>query len=457
MTRRSGASVAGGLCVLAGVALTGCGNAAPQAAAEANAQSNGSQDRNASNNCAAADRTIKLPAGFCAVIFADSLGRTRHIAVAPNGAVYVNTWSSKSTKMRNAPGGFIVALRDADGDGKAELVERFGTVYQAGKPGGGSGIAVYNDALYVEVDDRIVRYALAAQALVPKGEPDTILGGLPMEGDHPMHTFAIAPNGTLYVNSGSMTNSCQVQNRTLASPGQRPCAELDTRAGVWRYDANRTGQTFSRAERFATGMRNNVALAVNPRDGALYAAIHGREQLGDHWPRLFTDEQNSELPAEVFARIALGNDFGWPYCYYDGQQDRHVLAPEYGGNGRVVGECANRHRPAVTFPAHWAPEAIAFYTGSAFPAPYQGGAFVSFHGSWNRSPTQAGFLIAFVPFADGKPTGTYEEFATGFAGPKMPVDPTQARHRPMGLAVGPNGALYVTDDTRGRVWRITIE
>ncbi|MGH7467815.1 MAG: PQQ-dependent sugar dehydrogenase [Longimicrobiales bacterium] len=450
MNRRVVNSITAWLSVGAGIALGG----APQVVTQANAQSQGDAG-GLSSDCALADRSITVPAGFCLTVFADNLGHARHIAVAPNGVVYINTWSSKYNKLQNAAGGFVVALRDADGDGKAETVERFGTVHQSGQPGGGTGIAVHENALYVEVDNKIVRYTLDAQSLVPKGDPETVLGGLPMEGDHPMHPFAIARNGALYVNSGSMSNSCQIENRRLESPGQKPCAELAMHAGVWRYDANKRDQVFSAHERFASGMRNNVALAVNPRDAALYAATHGRDQLGDHWPRLFSDEQNSELPAEVFARISQGNDFGWPYCYFDGVESRHVMAPEYGGNGKTVGECATRHHPAVAFPAHWAPEAIAFYTGTAFPVNYRGGAFVSFHGSWNRKPTQAGFLIAFVPFADGKPTGKYEEFATGFAGPALPAEPTRAKYRPMGLAVGPDGALYVSDDTKGRVWRIT--
>ena len=399
---------------------------------------------------------LTLPEGFCASVFAENLGHARHLAIAANGDVYVNTWSSKYNKMTNVPGGFIVALRDADQDGRAEIVQRFGTPYDDGKAGGGTGIALFNGALYVEAYDQIVRYRLDPASLVPATLPDTIVSGLPLEGDHLMHPFAIAPDGTLFVNSGSMTDSCQEQNRTPGSRGSTPCRELTTHAGIWRYDVKRLGQTFSAQDRFATGARNTVALAIHPRDGALYAAIHGRDQLADNWPKLYTAEQNNELPAEIFARVGQNNDFGWPYCYYDPSQGKYVLAPEYGGDGgKAVGPCAEKTAPLLTFPAHWAPEAIAFYTGNTFPDRYREGAFVAFHGSWTRTPQQSGFLVAFVPFAEGQPSGRYEEFATGFTGTPPVTDPAKAQYRPMGLAVGPDGALFVSDDQQGRIWRIT--
>jgi glucose/arabinose dehydrogenase len=407
-----------------------------------------------SNGCSEGNGGLRLPAGWCASVFADNLGHARHLAVAPTGDLYVNTWSSNYNGWTNAPGGFIVALRDADHDGKAEVIERFGTMYQSGKTGGGTGIAVQGDALYAEVDDKIVRYRLNSGSIVPSGESEIILSGLPMNGDHPMHPFFVTTDGTLYVSSGSATDSCQVKNRTRESPGRTPCDELTTRSGIWRYDANKTGQVFSPAERFATGIRNAVGMAAI--GNTLFAAIHGRDQLSSNWPKLYTDAQSNELPAELFVRIDQGDDFGWPYCYYDGMQHKYVQAPEYGGDGgKAVGDCAGKKQPAVFFPGHWAPEAVAFYTGNTFPDKYRNGAFVSFHGSWNRKPTQAGFLVAFVPFQGGKPSGNYEEFATGFAGTQPLRDPKNAPYRPMGLAVGTDGALYVSDDVKGRIWRIT--
>ena len=434
-------------CAAVAGTVTGCADQKSETAA--------APDNAAKSNVCEGDAGIAVPAGFCASIFADNLGHARHLAVAQNGDVYVNTWSSMYTMMKNAPGGYIVALRDTDHDGRAETVQRFGTVHQDGKPGGGTGIAVHGGALYVEVDNKIARYALGPDALVPQSEPETIVAGLPQGGDHPMHPFAIAADGLLYMDSGSPSNSCQEKNRAFESPGRKPCRELETRAGIWRYDTKKTGQAFSPRERYATGLRNPEALAVQPRDGVLYGVVHGRDQLSENWPKLYTVEQQNELPAEILAAISEGADFGWPSCYFDAMQAKQVLAPEYGGDGgRTVGDCATKGRPDVAFPAHWAPDALAFYSGTTFPAKYQGGAFVSFHGSWNRNPRQAGYLVAFVPFADGKPAGKYEEFAIRFAGPDAPADPAQAAYRPMGVAVSPDGALYVSDDTNGRVWRI---
>ena len=398
---------------------------------------------------------LTVPAGFCASVFADNLGRARHLTVAPSGDVYVNTWSSAYTELKNAPGGYLVALRDTNRDGKADQIERFGPVHQDGKAGGGTGIAVHRDALYVEDNGTIVRYRLASGPLVPQGHPEVIVSGLWTERGHIMHPFAITSNDVMYVNSGSITNSCQENDRTLESPGKSPCPELQLHAGIWRYDANKTGQAFSAAERYATGTRNAVALAVNEAD-ALYATLHGRDGLGPHWPKLYTTEHNNELPAEVFARIERGNDFGWPQCYFDGHQRKHVLAPEYGGDGgKAQAACAQKTQPVLTFPAHWAPNSMTFYRGSAFPAKYRGGAFVAFHGSHDRAPKQAGYLVAFVPFEAAKPAGRFEEFAKGFSGAAAVSAPTEARYRPMGLAVGPDGALYVSDDVTGKIWRIT--
>jgi glucose/arabinose dehydrogenase len=401
---------------------------------------------------------ITLPAGFCATVFADTIGHARHIVVNSNGDVYVNTWSGRYYTTPAHPGGFLVAMRDTNNDGKADIIKRFGPDSLRGNLGG-TGIAIYNGALYAEESSasagRIVRYTISTDSMTPTRASETIVAGLPVSGGHPMHPFAIGPAGEMYMNSGSATNSCQIKERTNESPGRQPCTELLTRGGIWRYDANKTNQRFSPGERYATGIRNAVAIAFDP-GGQLYATQHGRDQLHENWPKLYTADQGQNQPAEELLRIEQGGDYGWPYCYYDAVQRKLVLAPEYGGDGgKAVGECAAKKGPEVFFPAHWAPNGLVFYTGSLFPARYKDGAFIAFHGSWNRAPgPQEGYNVVFVPFAGGKPVdaASYEVFADGFAAAIK--QPDRAAHRPSGVAQGSDGALYITDDKAGRVWRV---
>jgi glucose/arabinose dehydrogenase len=392
---------------------------------------------------AASGAGVTFAQGFRGSVFADSLGMARHVAVAPNGDVYINTWRSPyDTARRIPPGGFIVALRDTNRDGRADVIRRFGQTSEEGGRGG-TGIAVYKGAVYAEAGPDILRYRLTPGELVPEGAPDTIVTGLPTKGSHPMHPFAIDSQGSLFVNSGSKSNSCQVKDRERESPGRRPCDDLATSAGIWRFDADRTKQRFTAASRYATGIRNADGLAVSG-DGQLYATQHGRDQLAENWPRLYDWKQSAELPAEELIRVERGGDYGWPYCYYDPNLQRRVLAPEYGGDGKQVGECAKKGAPVAVYPAHWAPNALALSDN---------GAFIAFHGSWNRAPEpQQGYNVVFQPFAGGKPSGDYQIVADGFAGARK--EPGLAAHRPAGVAVAPDGALYITDDAGGRVWRV---
>jgi glucose/arabinose dehydrogenase/mono/diheme cytochrome c family protein len=403
--------------------------------------------------CPDGNSGLKLPPGFCATIFADGVGHARHLVVAPDGVVYVNTWSGRyyGNDTPHA-GGFLVALKDNTGAGKSDFNQRFGETVQSGGAGG-TGIALYKDGLFAEINDKIVRYPLPAGSIVPTGVAVPVVTGLPLGGDHPMHPFTIAEDGSLYIDVATATNACQVQNRTPKSPGIDPCTELETRGGIWRYDANKTNQAFSPAGRFATGIRNAEGFAIDPV-GHIFVTQHGRDQLHANWPDLYKPDEEATQPAEELLLLRRGGDYGWPKCYYDAIQAKLVLAPEFGGDGgKTQGLCATKSAPIAAFPAHWAPNAMALYDKEQFPIRYRHGVFIAFHGSWDRAPyPQSGYNVVFQALEGDHAPGQCEVFADGFAG--AVESPGQAEHRPSGLAVGPDGSLFVADDVRGRIYRI---
>jgi glucose/arabinose dehydrogenase/mono/diheme cytochrome c family protein len=423
--------------------------------ASTRSQSNSAKEAK-STACPSDDAGLTLAAGFCATVFADGIGHARHLVVAPSGVVYVNTWSGRyyGHDVPHA-GGFLVALQDNTGRGKADVIERFGETVESGGAGG-TGIGMYKGSIYAEINDRIVRYALPAGAIVPRDAPETIVSGLPLSGDHPMHPFIIDADGTMYVDVASATNACQSQNRQLRSRGANPCAELETRGGIWRYDANKTNQAFSPAERYATGIRNAEGFAIDS-EGRLFVTQHGRDQLHANWPDLYKPFEEATQPAEELLPLKPGGDYGWPECYYDGVRRRLVSAPEYGGDGgERVGVCANKIAPVAAFPAHWAPNGMAGYYAKQFPARYRNGVFIAFHGSWDRAPyPQGGYNVVFQALLGDRAAGNCEVFADGFAGAVK--TPAGAAHRPSGVAVGPDGSLFVSDDIRGRIYRIVYK
>lgn len=403
--------------------------------------------------CPNDDSGLTLHPGFCATVFADGIGHARHMVAAPDGVLYVNTWSG-TYYGNDTPhaGGFLVALQDKTGSGKADTVERFGETVQSGGHGG-TGIGLYKGAIYAEINDRIVRYSLPSGSIVPSGSGETIVSGLPLGGDHPMHPFLISADGTLYVDVGSATNSCQQKNRMLKSAGLNPCTELETRGGIWRYDANKTNQKFSTDARFARGIRNAEGFALDS-NGEVLVTQHGRDQLRSNWPEFFSPDQEATLPAEELLLLKHDGDYGWPECYYDAFLEKRVLAPEYGGDGgKTIGLCASKLPPIAVYPAHWAPNAMVRYDQQQFPERYRHGVFIAFHGSWDRAPyEQGGFNVVFQPLEGTRASGECEIFADGFAGALK--TPAGAEHRPSGLAVGRDGSLFVSDDVRGRIYRI---
>lgn len=393
--------------------------------------------------CAPDNAGLKLPAGFCASLFAESLTAPRHMVVAPNGDLIVALRGARS-QSGAIPGG-VAILRDADGDGRAEARNKFGE-YSA------TEVRLVGTALYTENGGAILRYSLPAGAMSPAGAPDTIVSGLPSDRSHTAKTFVIQGDN-LFVNQGSATNVC-LEKGIPGEKGQDPCPELASRAGIWRYSATRTGQTLATGERYATGVRNAVAMATMPGTNQLYVMQHGRDLLATNWPQLFSNEKSAENPAEEMFAVNRGDDFGWPYCYFDVDLGKKVLAPEYGGDGRTEGLCAGKKGNVGSFPGHWAPNSLLFYSGAALPAKYKNGAFIVFHGAWNRAPLPLqGFKIVFQPLSRGRASGPFEVFVDGFYSVENNKY-TDLGGRPMGLTEGRNGELYLSDDQRGRIWRI---
>ena len=376
------------------------------------------------NGC---DLSLKLPDGFCATIVADTVGRARQLAIRSNGDVFVARIASRRDS------GGVSAIR-------GDTVERFGSSATHGL------VLASDSSLYVSTAHEVLHYRFAKNDLTPLRRVDTIVTGLP-SGPIPTHSLAFDFRGGLLVNISAAGAGCA---------GKMPCPDLATSAGIWRFDTGKRNQTMKDGARIATGLRDAIAIAANPRDTMIYAVSHGPDSLHERFPQIdaFTAATH---PGDEMIRVAsVRADYGWPYCYFDVIAGTRVQSPEYGGDGKAVGNCDRLIRPLIAFPAHWEPMSLLFPKDGKVPAKYAGGAFVAFHGSAHRSPLpEDGYVVVFVPFKNGAPTMAFETFADGFTGSMKSA--TGALHRPVGLAQGADGSLYLSDDKGGRIWKITYK
>jgi glucose/arabinose dehydrogenase/mono/diheme cytochrome c family protein len=395
------------------------------------------------------DGGISLPPGFRALVVADNLvvdkkvgntpERLRFLAVAPNGDLYAKGKT-----------GLIWAMRDTNGDGRFDLFKEFG-------PGdGGTHIMFHGGYLYHSSRTAVYRYKYTPGELVPTSPLETIVRDLPAEKDHDAKSFGFDESGGMIVEVGSPFNVYSDGDRRKGAKGKTDAEVTEfqkTYGGFWRFDPAKPNQTQADGVRFSTGHRHSLALQWHPVSKAFFMVQMGRDGLNTIDPAHYDELDNAERVSEVMHLLREGADLGWPRTYWDPFKKAHMLAPEYGGDGQKRMEPDPYDQPVVAFPGHWAPLQMALYNGTQFPAKYRGGMFVAFHGSWNRAPRpQAGYKVAFVPFtADGLPTGDYETFADGFNAADANV-PT--RYRPGGVAVAPDGSLYISETERGRIWRV---
>lgn len=335
------------------------------------------------------------PPGFETNIFADGLNGPRFIHFGPDGVLYV----------ADRGNGRIVTLPDANGDGMADEIGVF-----ADNLDNPHSLVYYDDAWYVGVPSGVIRLVDRDEDGVAD-ERTPLIDDYPTTGTHSTRTVAFLPDGRMVVAIGSSCNVCQEEDQR--------------RAAIVVYDGpDATGERI-----FAHGLRNAVGLTVHPETGALWATNNGRDLLGD------------DLPPETIYQVEEGANYGWPICINGYLED-----PDEG----FAGSCDGIGRPVVEMQAHSAPLGLVFYTGTAFPAAYQDDLFIAFHGSWNRSAL-TGYKVVRLPFENGQPAAAVEDFATGW----LNAAGSEVSGRPVGLAVGPDGALYISDDKSGYIYRIS--
>ena len=342
---------------------------------------------------------LKLPSGFHLAVFAEA-PHARQMAFSPGGVLLVTDMSD----------GSVLAFPDPKHTGHAER-----TVTVLSGLNAPHGIAFHNGKLYVTEINAVRRYDWDESQLRASA-PQKLVELPGSGGGHSTRTILFA-NGKMYVAVGSSCNVCEEDDKR--------------RAAVIEFNEDGSGQRI-----FASGLRNAVGLTLNPKTNTIWATDNGRDWLGDDLP-----------PEEVNDLGPQGGNFGWPYCYGD-------RVPDGSESGNY--DCAKTVAPKVMMQAHSAPLGLVFYDGGMFPPEYRGSLFVTFHGSWNRSvPT--GYKVVRIKFNDkGEPESPPENFISGWIRP----DETKKgvwMGRPVGLAVGPDGAMYVSDDSAGVVYRVTWE
>lgn len=364
---------------------------------------------------------IKLPAGFNLNVFArltaldSELTGARMMAIGPDGNLYLSISSANK----------VVMLPDRNHDGVADEV-----VLVADKLNAPHGLAFVDGALLVANQDGVVKLQQQggrwpATAALP------FISGL-ASGGHTLKTIKLGPDGYLYLNVGSSCNVCVESDATRAtilrySVDGKPAGAVST---LGRHAPNAV---------WASGLRNSQGFAWQPTTGNMYATNNGQDMRSGVKGTAVDDE----LPPEHLNRIEAGKHYGWPYCWGQTGQDALFSDPNFVGPD---GYCAAAQAPAMTFVSHSTPLGIAFLSGSKFPADYQSDAIVALHGSWNRKQP-SGYKLVRVQFKQDKPV-QMTDFASGWLSGK------QAWGRPVDVLVGKDGALYVSDDRAGLVYRI---
>lgn len=375
---------------------------------------------------------LQLPAGFTSTVVVEGIVGARHMAANKQGGLYV-----KLSKLKDGKG--IIYLKDTDGDGRFDKQTAFGDYP-------GTGIYIKNDYLYASSNDDVYRYKLDKNGeVINTDQPEKIVVGLVNRNRDNSKSITVDNNNNIYVNVGSYLGACLIDPSTKKAP--KPCPLIDSVGGVWQFKTNKLNQQYKDAVRYAIVFKNVLGLDWNSKTNSLFITEHGRDQLKDLFPEHYSKEQAALLPAETMYEVRKGAKGGWPYVYYDHKQKKQILSPEYGGDGKKTRD-EKSLEPIVAFPAHLAPNGMIFYNGNKFPEKYRNGAFIAFHAK--SAELQKGYFIGFVPFKNGKPSGDWEIFAENFA-----VD--KDVRKPCGLAQAPDGSLYVSDDAKGTIYRITYK